>query len=394
MKNKILYILVVIISFISCKTEKKPKNEIVETPKNERIDSLGNRYLELGRFSGVILINKEDTIIYNQNFGFADYQNNISFSNNTSFKIGKISELISTNILREMAKDNRIQLSDKFSKYIPEINSESTIKDFLNYKTNLVNQSSDKFVESNLDNYSLEFLIEKISGKNFPENIEEYSKDLGLKNTNFRKVDSNLAVGYLYHNYQGNGLELQKSPISNSKDTLSDNVLKSTANDLTRILNSNSANEVAIDGYLENDGFSYSITHNPKNKISIVVLSNRKHPVAKEISNSIVSILEDKEYRIPLARKQFDIDKELLKEYSGFYSLNEEMNFEVLNENDSLFVMMGPNKIHLIPQSENQFYMEQMDASMRFLRDTNNKVEEVVLLDGFLDGNKIKRTEK
>lgn len=35
-----------------------------------------------------------------------------------------------------------------------------------------------------------------------------------------------------------------------------------------------------------------------------------------------------------------------------------------------------------------------MDASMRFLRDTNNKVEEVVLLDGFLDGNKIKRTEK
>jgi len=38
--------------------------------------------------------------------------------------------------------------------------------------------------------------------------------------------------------------------------------------------------------------------------------------------------------------------------------------------------------------------MEQMDASMRFLRDTNNKVEEVVLLDGFLDGNKIKRTEK
>jgi len=56
--------------------------------------------------------------------------------------------------------------------------------------------------------------------------------------------------------------------------------------------------------------------------------------------------------------------------------------------------MMGPNKIHLKPQSENQFYMEQMDASMRFLRDTNNIVNEVVLLDGFLDGNRIKRIEK
>lgn len=394
MRNKILYIPILIISFISCKTETKPKSEIIETSKKEKIDSLGKRYLELNRFSGVILGTKEDTIIYNKNFGLADYENNVSFSNNTSFKIGKISDLVTANIVREMAKENKIQLSDSISKYIPEINSDLTINDLLNYKTNLAYQSSDKSEESNLDNYSLELLIEKISGEKFQENIEKYSKDLRLENTNFQKKDSNLAVGYLYHNYQGNGLELQKSPISNSEDSLSGNGLKSTANDLTKIINSNSDNEIAIDGYLENDGFSYSITHNPKNKISIIVLSNRRHPVAKEISNSIVSILEDKEYRIPLARKPFDIDKELLKEYSGFYSLNEGMNLEVLNENDSLFVMMGPNKRHLIPQSENQFYMEQMDASMRFLRDANYKVEEVILLDGFLDGNKIKRTEK
>ena len=163
---------------------------------------------------------------------------------------------------------------------------------------------------------------------------------------------------------------------------------------MTKIINSNSANILEIEGYLENDGFSYSVVNNPQNKISIIVLSNRRHPVAKEISNSIDSILKDKEYRIPLARKQFEIDKKLLKDYSGSYSLNANMNLEVLNENDSLFVMMGPNKIHLKPQSENQFYMEQMDASMRFLRDTNNKVIEVVLLDGFLDGNRIKRIEK
>ncbi|OBX17602.1 hypothetical protein A9996_19225 [Gelidibacter algens] len=137
---------------------------------------------------------------------------------------------------------------------------------------------------------------------------------------------------------------------------------------MAKIISSNSVSELDIDGYLENDGFSYSIVNNPQNKTSIIVLSNRKHPVAKEISNSIALILEDKEYRIPLARKQFDINKKLLKEYSGSYSMNENMNLEVLNENDSLFVMMGPNKIHLIPQSENQFYMEQMDASMRFFK--------------------------
>ncbi len=203
-----------------------------------------------------------------------------------------------------------------------------------------------------------------------------------------------MAVGYLYHNYQGNGLELQKSPISNTEVAFSSNGLKSTAIDLTKILASNYANKLEIDGYLENDGFSYSIVNKPKTKIAIVVLSNRRHPVSKEISTSVNAIMEDKEYRLPLTRNQYEIDKNLLKDYSGIYSLNENTNLEVLNENDSLFLIMGPNKIHLIPQSKNQFYMEQMDASMRFLRGTNNNVEEVVLLDGFLEGNKIKRVDQ
>ncbi|WP_338359721.1 hypothetical protein [Yeosuana marina] len=93
-------------------------------------------------------------------------------------------------------------------------------------------------------------------------------------------------------------------------------------------------------------------------------------------------------------RKPFKIDKNLLKEYSGTYSLNQNINFDILNENDSLFVMLGPNKIHLIPQSNNQFYMEQGDASIRFIRDSTNLVNEVVLLNGFLDGDKASRIEK
>lgn len=392
--KKLIYFSILIISFFACKTETKSEIEDPEQLKTEKIDSLGNRYLELNRFSGVILVTKEDTIFYSNNFGLADYENKTPFSNKTSFKIGKISELVIANIIQEMAIKDKFQLSDNISKYIPKMKSDLTINDLLNHKQNSSIESSHKIEESNLDYNSLGLLIEKISGKSFQENIEEYSKALELENTYFQKTNSALAVGYLYSNYQGNGLELHKSPISNSEETFIKNGLKSTANDLTKILSSNSINKLEIDGYLENDGFSYSVMRIPQNKVSIIVLSNRKHPVSKEISNSIEAILEDKEYRIPLARKQFDIDKKLLKEFSGFYSLNENMNLEVLNENDSLFVMMGPNKTHLIPQSENQFYIEETDGSMRFLRGTNNDVNEVELMDGFLDGNKIKRIEK
>lgn len=418
MTNKIFFLSILILSFAACKTETKSKSGVLEKSKSEKIDSLADRYLALNRFSGVILITKDDTSIYNNKFGLADYENDKPFSNNTTFKIGEISELVTANIIQRMAKNGKFQISDTVSEYIPEIKSDFTIDDLLNHKTNLPTilniqeqnpelqystidyanlaiRSSDKSERSDLNYNILGMLIEKISGKTFQENIENYGKESSLENTYFKKkTDSSLAIGYLYHNYRGNGPELQKAPDSKLEITFSSNGLKSTAPDLMKIISSNSKDILEIDGYLKNDGFSYSIVNNPKTKIAIIVLSNRRHPIAKEISTSIEEILENKKYRLPLARKQIDIDKNLLRDYSGIYSLNENMNLEVINENDSLFVMMGPNKIQLLPQSENQFYMEQTDGAMRFLRDTNNVVNEVVLLDGFLDGNTIKRLEK
>jgi len=82
-----------------------------------------------------------------------------------------------------------------------------------------------------------------------------------------------------------------------------------------------------------------------------------------------------------------------LKEYEGTYSMNENMNLTFVAERDSLFVIMAENKIELKPQSENQFFMFESDASIRFERDENNKVDKAILLDGFLTGNTILKIE-
>ena len=80
------------------------------------------------------------------------------------------------------------------------------------------------------------------------------------------------------------------------------------------------------------------------------------------------------------------IDPTLLQEYTGWYAINANMKVEIITENDSLFVMMGPNKVAILPQSDNQFYMKDNDAAMRFLRDASGKVNEIELLDGFING--------
>jgi len=413
--NKIFYISILMFSFISCKTDTKLINEYLEKPKTDKINNLANRYLELNRFSGVILVTKNGNIIYNNSFGLADYENKRPFSGITTFKIGGITELVTASIIRNMADNDKFKLSDKISKYIPEIKADFTIDNLLNHKTylpniktikeqnteldystigfaNLVTQTSESIDRSDLGYNILGLLIERISGTSFQKNIQNYCTKTGIENTYFQKQDTSLAVGYLYSNYRGKGDELHKSPNYDLNITFSSNGLKSTANDLMKIINPN--NELDFYDYLENDGFSYSIQNHTKNQTTIIILSNRRHPVAKEISTGINQILHGKEYRLPLLRKPFEIDKKLLKDYSGTYALNQNMNIDILSKNDSLFVLMGPNKVHLIPQSANQFYMEQTDASMRFLRDSTNLVNEIVLLNGFLDGDKVNRIKK
>lgn len=417
MTNKLFYFTLILFSFLSCQTKPEAKGESLENLNNNKIDSLANRYLELNRFSGAILVSKNDSIIYNRNFGLANYENNIEFTNKTAFKIGRISELITAGIIHKMEKEGAFRLSDSISEYIPDIKNTFTIEDLLNHKTNLptIQQiqeenpeldyetvvftnlalSSSKKPEYSELNYNiLGMLIEKISEKTFQENLANYGNDLKLENTFFNKTNAILATGYLFHNYRGTGLELQKAPVSNLEITFSSNGLKSTISDLAKIINASSKKSLEIDGYMEDDGFSYSLIHNPETKTTIIILSNRRHPVAEEISNSIEAILKNKNYRLPLARKPVKINKNLLKEYAGNYALNENMNIEVSTKNDSLFLIMGPNTIYLVPQSSNQFYMEDRDASMRFLKNTDSLVYQVELLDAFLSGNKINRKNK
>lgn len=373
MSKKIFYLPIFILTFTFCKKDNKSEN--LENNKVVKIDSLANRYLELNRFSGTIVVAKGEEIIYNQSFGLADYENKIPFSDITAFKIGEITKIITDNIVHQLIALNKLQLTDNLSKYMEDIKSDLTINDLL---------SANKSNKNDLEYQTLGKLIEKISGKTFQENLTEYGKGLGLQNTYFQKEDALLAVGYLYHNYRGNGLELQKSPSYNLEKAFSSNGLKSTAGDLVKIIQSNPL-ELKIEGYLENDGFSYSLVHHVENNLSMIVLSNRRHPVAGEISQSIEAILKGKAYRTPLARKPFSINSELLNDYTGKYALNENVSFEVISSQDSLYVLLGPNKVALIPQSENQFYMLDNDAAMRFEKDSTSVVNSARLLNGFID---------
>ncbi|MGB0431157.1 MAG: serine hydrolase domain-containing protein, partial [Bacteroidia bacterium] len=377
MLNKIILSVVVISSFCACNYNKKSQKsgDLLGEDKSAKIDSLVMRYHKLNRFSGTVLVAFKGELQYQKHFGLANYENKIPITSTTAFKVGEITELVTLNILKKLVDENKLEMSDSLSQFVQKVGIKASIGDLVNEKVD---------VSYNL----IGELIEKVSKADYQKNIEDYAKSLGLEHTFFNDEDAVIATGYLYDNIDGKGLKLRKSSSYNLNDAFSSTGLKSTGSDLAKIVHAQTKN-INIHGYLKNDGFSYALVHDAEKQLSIIILSNRKHPVANEIVIGVNAIINNKEYKMPLLRQPFKIDKSILPNFIGSYSLNPNMNFEVTLVNDRLFVTMGTNKIHLIPQAPNQFYITFSDASMRFITDSTGKVNSIKLLNGFIDSDQV-----
>jgi len=327
MKNQ-LFFLALIISLLSCNKEK------TAVTFSLKVDKVAKRYQALGRFSGTILIAQADKILFNQFYGLADYEKKIAFSDTTIFKIGTLTEL------------------------------------FINRITDQLN-------------------IKKEDNLPFQKVIEAFCLQNGLKHTFYQKENTVIASGHLFHNYRGQGLELQKSPSHEQEQGFNNYGLKSTATDLLKFAQSLSEQTIQKSGYLDNDGFSYAFQKSED--LIIIILSNRRHPVAEEMATTIQAIYKNEGYELPLLRSPFRANINLYPDYIGTYEVNPNFSFEVITRNDSLFTVMGGQPTHLIPQSEQQFYYEAYDAAIRFRRDSKQVVTKAVLYDGFLKGNEVQK---
>jgi hypothetical protein len=320
----------IITLFISC--GQSNNENIAKSPKSQ-ISELAQRYFELGRFSGTILIQKDDEIYFRENFGYADNMRKIPFTSETSFNLGHFSYYFAIEIQKEL-------------------------------------------------------LLSSLSGKNEDVDIAtdkallKLSQKLDLENT-FYLENSNKpsALGHSYSN-KGNGLEWHEYEREES-DTIKIREFHSTPMDFLKLLNNSSTKELFNDSNLINGGFNYLV--NKKDSLTIIIFSNARHPIAGEINTSIEAILNDKPYYIPYARKSVELDSEILKNYEGVYKFDENSNIDIFYKNDSLFSSFNSMQFYLTSQSNNQFYMPGMDAELRFVMEENDIVG-LELLDGFKEG--------
>jgi hypothetical protein len=133
----------------------------------------------------------------------------------------------------------------------------------------------------------------------------------------------------------------------------------------------------------EIDGFSSNISRFPDEDVCIIILSNFEHTPISRINKGIIAIVFGKEYKKPEVVNTVKLPKKVLQSYTGKYKVKPSFVFEVTFSDGSLFCQpTGQPKLELIPVSETEFTLMQVDAKISFVKGANHKVDKLILNQG------------
>ena len=275
--------------------------------KPEKFDELMNKYFDYGLFNGVVLVAEKGEVVYQKEFGFANYEWNVPNTPETKFRIGSISKNFTASVIMKLVEEGRIKLDGKLSDYLPYYRKETgekvTIHQLLNHTSGITSYTSmpgvwsdslrnhyDKkyFIEhfhsgdlefepgaefkyNNTGYYLLAAIVEEITGKKFEEVLQEkILTPANLTNTGVETAEEypikNEASGYIK-----SVSKLRRDPYIFMQNAMGAGSMYSTVGDLfkwdrslykNKILSEESKKKM-FTPYLSNYGYGWIITKYP-----------------------------------------------------------------------------------------------------------------------------------
>jgi CubicO group peptidase (beta-lactamase class C family) len=183
--------------------------------KGSKIDALMRSLAERGQFNGSILVAEKGQLIYEGGFGKADIKGNVVFTPNTPVYLASLTKEFTAMAIMMLAEQHQLSYSDPLSKYFPEFPSYAakvTIRNLLNHTSGipdygdlglerpgltnkdvlsaLIQQQSlrfspaEKFEYSNSNYILLALIVEKVSGQPYRLFLKNHIfAPLGMKDT-------------------------------------------------------------------------------------------------------------------------------------------------------------------------------------------------------------------
>jgi CubicO group peptidase (beta-lactamase class C family) len=444
-------VLVFTFILISCNNENPAGDNIQKI--NEYLSTQAN----LNNFNGNVLIAENGRVLFQESFGFADFKTQRQLNDSSVFELASLSKQITATAILLLQDQGKLKLTDSLRTYFPELpysginlyqmlTHTSGLPDYEPLMIEKWNHSKiafnrdmiavmakekpaalfkpgTKWKYSNTAYALLATIVEKISGKAFPDFLKEnIFQPLNMTHTriyntrrSLKDTIPNYAYGYLYdpstkkHTLPDSIAEL--NIVYFLDGIVGDGTVNSTTGDLfkwdraiknhtllkeatqqemlkSHILADTINNRYYGFGVMRDEsefgsliahsggwpGYATYLARNVDKDQTFIVLSNIDVAPSAALMTAAHHILNDGPVELPYAHKAITLDSTKLEEYSGKYK--GKFEFSIKRAGDKLVRTDGNGRIfELTPESELKFfYSDGTDRQIEFELDSGKKV--------------------
>lgn len=384
-------------------------------------------------FSGTVLVSKNDSIVFEKAYGFANYEWKVKNTIDSKFSLASVSKQFTAAAILQLAEKKQLSLEDPVSKYFSHFpkGEKITLKMLLSHNSGLEMDFDELYLTrtdldkdsvysdlakkpllfepgthtaySNIGYYLLARIIEKVSGQSYSEYLKQHVFDKA-KMYNSGVSTNDIIVDKMTQLYYFENDKLVKNPYVNWNFNFGHDGIYSTVEDLnlwnkalfdSEILLSAESKKKMFTSYNDqNFGFGFMINpfynqnhqmiaHDggffgamtsfnkfPEDKVFITVLSNNQSK-SYYISYGLAGICFGKEVELPYKHIQAAIDTKLYDQYIGDYG-----DIKILKKDNKLYYI--DYNIELFPESATKFFRsDNKNTTLKFIKNKKGKITQL-----------------
>jgi len=134
LKNRIFFVLLVV-ALGAC------GESATATPDDEatRVDALFGHFDEGIQPGAAVLVIKDDEVVFQRGYGYADLENKVQIDEDSSFRLGSVSKQFTTMAVAVLAEEGKLNYDDLLVEHIPELGSWPgvTIRHLMNHTSGI-----------------------------------------------------------------------------------------------------------------------------------------------------------------------------------------------------------------------------------------------------------------
>lgn len=346
----------------------------------KRVDTLMWLLQHNDKYMGSVAVSDGEKLVYSKAFGFSDIEKQIQATTNTTYRIGSVTKMFTSVMIYQLFEENKLRPDTRLSDFYPDIQNADkiTIHDMLLHRSGIrsvtddslylewcvqprshaeivsmitsyqpVFQPDEKSEYSNSNFILLGYILENLTGKDYSSNLEErICRRAGLKNTYYGSHSNTLKNESYSYTFSVTGwLKENETDMSIPHGA---GAVVSTAEDMVIFADALFAGKLISESSLKDmtktegsfgkgifpmpfyemkgfghtggiDGFRSVLIHFPSENLSLALCSNALNYNQNEILIGLLSLIEGKEYEMPVFKTTV-LAAEHLKQFEGIYS--------------------------------------------------------------------------